>query len=187
MEVTGRSLSDKETELVAYLALHPRGVTEAQIRTALWPEREAPRGTFNNLVSGTRRHLGYATDGQRLLPHCAKGLYRLHPAVACDLTTLEDATSSGASDGDMGGLVACLAALRGRPFAGCAAEWPFDDGLVARAEALIARAARRVAQAASGADAVDVAVDAVVNALAAVPDPAIEDALRALRRATAAA
>jgi hypothetical protein len=184
VEVRGRSLSLKETELAAFLALHPRGATESQIRTALWPERDVPRGTFNNLVSSTRRHLGTTLNGERLLPHCINGIYRVHPAVACDLVELDGLVrDADDGNGEAARLINCLKAMRGRPFEGCASEWPFDDGLVSRAETVIVRAARGVSRAAVHEASVDAAIDAVVSALAAVPDPSIEDTLNDLRQA----
>lgn len=164
VEVHGRTLSAKETELVAFLALSPNGVTEAQVRTALWPDRDAPRGTFNNLVSATRRQLGVTADGELLLPRVANGRYRLHPTVVCDLTRLEGALTAG--DTDL--LSDCLLGLTGRPFDGwVGADWPFDDAVVARAEVLVTRAAASL-RVCDG----ERAALAVANALRAVPDDA---------------
>jgi hypothetical protein len=174
VEVAGRSLSAKETELVAFLATRAAGATEAQIRTALWPDRDAPRGTFNNLVSATRRQLGRAEDGGYLLPRVSEGRYRLHASVTCDLDQLEAAFERCAQGDDANDVVDALLATNGRPFDGWAgADWPFDDAVVARAEVVISKAARLVGKVGG-----DRAASAVVKALAAVPDPSIEDALR---------
>lgn len=163
VNVGGRSLSGKETELVAFLALAPQGATEAQIRTALWPERDVPRGTFNNLVSSTRRHLGTTGDGELLLPRFGNGRYRLHPSVRCDLTELERALEAGDSDA----IAACLLAVTGRPFDGWAGtDWPFDDAVVSRAEVLISHAAQLLGRS----DGTGSGVRALTNALRAVPE-----------------
>jgi hypothetical protein len=174
VEVLGRDLSAKETELVAFLATRPAGATEAQIRTALWPDRDAPRGTFNNLVSATRRHLGAAEDGERLLPRVENGRYRLHPSVTSDLCRLEEAFERCEQSDARPDLIDLLLGMRGRPFDGwVGGDWPFDDAVASRAEVLIARVAQLVADVPH-----DRVTDALVKALEAVQDPAIEDALR---------
>jgi hypothetical protein len=163
VQVRGRALSGKETELVAFLALASQGATEAQIRTALWPERDVPRGTFNNLVSSTRRHLGTTADGELLLPRVGNGRYRLHPSVRCDLTQLELALGAG----DAAAIAACLLAVTGRPFDGWAGtDWPFDDAVVSRGELLISQAAQLLGRS----DGTASGVRALTNALRAVPD-----------------
>lgn len=163
VEVRGRSLSAKETELVAFLALAPHGATEAQIRTALWPDRDAPRGTFNNLVSFTRRHLGTTIDGELLLPKVGHGRYRLHPSMRCDLTELEHALDTE----DSSAMVECLLGVSGRPFDGWrGTDWPFDDAVVSRAEVLISQAAQIVARS----DTSDLGRRALNRARRAVPD-----------------
>lgn len=161
--VRGRALSGKETELVAFLALTSQGATEAQIRTALWPERDVPRGTFNNLVSSTRRHLGTTGDGELLLPRVGSGRYRLHPSVRCDLTELEQALEAG----DSAAIAACLLTVTGRPFDGWAGtDWPFDDAVVSRAEVLISQAAQLLGRS----DETGFSVLPLTSALRAVPD-----------------
>lgn len=172
--VLGRDLSAKETELVAFLATRPAGATEAQIRTALWPDRDAPRGTFNNLVCATRRHLGSTPDGERLLPRVEDGRYRLHSTLTSDLQQLDDTVQKCSESGGWVDVIDRLLSLRGRPFDGwTGGDWPFDDAITSRAEVVIARAAQLVANVSH-----ERVADALVKALDAVQDPAIEDALR---------
>ena len=143
----------KCVELAAYLQLHPRGVTDDPLKTALWSEAPVP-SHFNSIVSTTRVQLGYASDGTQHLPrYQASGqLYRLGPFATTDLARFEarvaDARQSSSSD-------ACLprpyvppsswyAASLSRRRAGF--EWAFSEGFVASAEAMVADAAHTLAQ-----------------------------------------
>jgi hypothetical protein len=69
------------TELVVYLALHPEGVDEEQIREALWPESNPTRSAFNETISRARRCLGLDPTGDHHVRHCERGRYRLGPYV----------------------------------------------------------------------------------------------------------
>ena len=190
VEVRGVHLGPKETELVTYLALHPEGATEDQLRTALWPDRVAPRGTFNNVVSLTRRHLGTDAAGEPLLPRRHGGRYRLRPSVSCDLLSVEralDAARDAATPGHaLDTLAEALTGVRGRPFDGWTGpEWPFEQAFVARAEATVAAAAHRLVDLALAAGRPELARIAVARGLQAVADPLLEDDLRRLPAAAA--
>lgn len=128
-------LTGRQAELVAYLACHPAGVTEDQLRTALWGDQPATRGSFNNLVSATRRRLGSIGDGPALPAVGEDRCYRLHPAVDCDLRLLQEADSPA-------GRKQLLQAVRGRPFdAPRGFGWADRKGLTGWAATRIATAA----------------------------------------------
>ena len=102
-------LTARQVELVAYLACHREGVGEDRVRAALWGDRPSTRGTFNNLVSNTRRQL-CTVDGEQALPPLGPDRrYRLHPKLRCDLALLDEAANDA-------GAALLLAAVRGTPF-----------------------------------------------------------------------
>jgi hypothetical protein len=135
----------KSKELVVYLALHPDGVDEAQLKAALWPGQQPTSGSFNQTVSKARLCLGRAEDGSHHLPHVSDGRYRLGPSVTSDLRRLEAAFAraiASSADEVMDELTAALAAIRGVPFAGGTGyEWAHAAGWVARTESIAADAA----------------------------------------------
>jgi hypothetical protein len=71
----------KSKELVVYLALHPDGVDESSLKSALWPEQVPSQGSFNQTVSRARLCLGRTEDGAHHLPHVADGRYRVGVSV----------------------------------------------------------------------------------------------------------
>jgi DNA-binding SARP family transcriptional activator len=82
----------KSLELLAYLALHPRGADAEQIWEALWPERPLNRGTLHTTVYTARNRLGDASDGTPYLPDAREGFYRLHPELGLDWTRFQKLT-----------------------------------------------------------------------------------------------
>lgn len=157
--VMGRRVLD----LVAYLAVHPEGVGEERLRTAVWPDGVA-RGTFNNTVSTVRSALG-TVEGRLLLPTLGEDRrYRLDPGVTCDLAMF----TALPSDAGLHELDAALSLVRGRPFDAAAGfEWAWREGFVALAERSVAAVAHRAAVAHldnGDADAALAAVDAGVRA-----------------------
>jgi len=143
-----------ELELVAYLALHPPGVDEGRLRTALWPEAAPSRAAFNQTVSRARQPLGSAPDGSLHLPRVAEGdgfMYRLGPAVDCDASVLEAAYAAVRRDPTPAGfddLELALELVRGIPFEGTRGgwEWAYVEGHAARLSAIAAEAAHLVAR-----------------------------------------
>lgn len=169
-------LSGRLLEALTFLAVHPAGVTESEIRTALWGDRPSSSGALRNLVWQLRSQLGSAADGQPLVAFADEcGKYRLHGDVICDFLRLADT-------GDGPQLRELLSSARGRPFE-CRRgfEWAHAEGLVAWAEARIVALAEELGEAAihnrDGAAAVSLA-DA---ALVVVPED--ERLYRALFRA----
>ncbi len=143
-------MGGKALELVVYLALHPRGVGDDGLQTALWPDRMPARGTFNNLVSLARRQLGSDADGSALLPHAVDRRYRLAPLVGCDLARFEALADQvdlvpGGDFLDL--LVGALELVTGRPFDEADGyEWAHREGLVAAAERRVVAVAHRLAE-----------------------------------------
>jgi DNA-binding SARP family transcriptional activator len=137
-------------ELVVYLALHPAGVDEGRLKTALWPDRAPQGGAFNEAVSRARRCLGLAADGSHHLPHVRDGIYRLGDGAATDFTLLERAyrrVRISASEDTVGEVAEALALVRGLPFEGSRGyEWAHAEGFVSRMEGLVADAAGLVAE-----------------------------------------
>lgn len=76
----------RSTELVVYLALHPEGVNEEQIREALWPEDNPSRTAFNETVSRARRCLGLDPSDEPHVRHIKHGRYTLGPYVHLERT-----------------------------------------------------------------------------------------------------
>ena len=141
----------KSKELVIYLALHPRGVDEGRLKTALWPDQVPSQGSFNQTMSRARMCLGRDADDEHHLPHVADGLYRLGPAVDTDFRRLEEAFAAATTNGTeatMDRLADALRAVRGMPFEGAGGgyEWAHTEGLLARIEAITADAALLLAE-----------------------------------------
>jgi hypothetical protein len=118
-------LPPRLVEAAAYLATHPEGVTESEIRTALWRDQPSTGGALRNLLWQLRRQLGATACGEPAVAFAdADGRYRLHPGVRCDLDDLFR------SDDEVG-----LRSVRGRVFeAPKGFEWAYAEGLVAWAE-----------------------------------------------------
>jgi hypothetical protein len=139
-------------ELVVYLALHPRGVTEAQIKDALWDE-EPSTGAFNQTVSRARIALGKGSDGALHIPTVADCLYRPGPHLVSDWQILEVAWEfarrSLGDDSARQRLRECLDLVAGLPFAGSKGfEWAYEEGVPHRAQAVVEEAAEFVKEAA---------------------------------------
>jgi DNA-binding winged helix-turn-helix (wHTH) protein len=128
-------------ELTVYLALHPRGVAESQIKAALWPEDIPSQGAFNQCVSRARRALGVASDGSQHLPFVADATYRRGAHVVTDWELLETAWIQARRDRSEVAIEAVRSALtlvRGLPFEGSRGfEWAYEEGLPQRMSAVI--------------------------------------------------
>lgn len=140
-------------ELVAYLALHPGGVTASQLKTVIWPEAIPTQDTFNVNIYRARSSLGLDRDGNHHLPHAVMNdmAYSVGKYVTTDLArfTRLVARSSSATDqveeADL--LDEAIQLLRGQPFEGVRGyEWAYTGGTIAELEATISDAAHRLAQ-----------------------------------------
>lgn len=110
----------RATELITYLALHPRA-SHHQLDEALWPGVRVSRNTRNPLVSRARRWLGDAPDGRSYLGKFSDGeLYALHPTITCDWHDFCVLSKRGFAAGPAGldDLHTALELVRGRPFLG---------------------------------------------------------------------
>lgn len=166
----------RTVELIAYLALHPKGVTASQLKTAIWPEAMPTQDTFNVTVHRARAGLGLDRDGKHHLPHAVTSDvgYTVGPHVTTDLARFTDlvSRSRSAADGDQESelLRQAIDLLRGQPFEGVRGyDWAFTEGTVVEAEAMIADAAHRLAQLALDRGVADLATWAAMQGLKSVP------------------
>lgn len=144
------SLTERETELVAFLATRDQAVDADTVQTALWPQRMVSAKRWWNIVADTRRALGTATDGEFHFPPVAQGeRLRLRSTVGTDLGHLQRQLRAAANDPPDAAIVDLTAALevvRGRPFAAAHGyAWANAYGLVAHAEAVVVDAAHLLA------------------------------------------
>ena len=70
-------------ELVVYLAMHPKGVTNEAWATALWPDRLMAPSSLHSTASVARRALGQNREGEDHLPR-SHGRLCLAPTVGTD-------------------------------------------------------------------------------------------------------
>lgn len=141
----------RSEELVVYLALHPRGVDEQALKTALWPDSLPSTHTFNQVVSRARICLGTAPDGSHYLPRLEDGRYRLNQWVTTDADRLESALRAARANptvDSIDALARTLGLVRGQPFQGVKVgyEWAHSEGLATRFEIMAADAAHLVAE-----------------------------------------
>jgi hypothetical protein len=144
VEVRGspERLAGKSLELVAYLALHPDGAHEDQIRAALWPDRPLHANSWATRVSITRRALGRGSDGRPRLARFRDHVGWLTSDVRVDLDPLTEAL---AHPDDPAGLHAALTSVRGRPFdVARGFEWAHRESHLAAAERLVVAAAHQL-------------------------------------------
>lgn len=190
VEVHGAELINRRriTELVAYLALHPGGVSAGRLKTAVWPEGEPTRDTFNVTVHRARSALGVDSDGEPHLPHAVTngGGYSVGPHVTTDLARFNDlvrrsrTAADEATEADL--LRQAVGLLRGQVLEGAAGyEWAFTEALVAETEATISDAAHRLAQLELACGDANAATWAATQGLKAVPgsEPLFRDRMEA--------
>lgn len=110
-------------ELIAYLALHPRGASRDELTDALWPQldTEAARKRLWQSATDARRALGdaWVREGERYELDRA----RLH----IDLDQLDHLLASTDADSDPQTLGAALALWRGKPLEGSDFAWADGD------------------------------------------------------------
>ena len=143
----------KSRELAVYLALHPRGVGEAELDEALWPSdggRLVPRSTRDSTVSVARTALGGAG---RLLP--AQGLdrekrYQVSAEVGSDFALFCTLHRQARADGTVEPLLVALGLIRGRPFEGVLSgrtfTWVHTEGHARHIESEVGDAADLAAE-----------------------------------------
>jgi DNA-binding SARP family transcriptional activator len=151
--VGGRSPLERRRciEMVAYLALHPKGADDERLKTVLWFDRAPTTSTFNTTVSTARSQLGNASDGTPHFPHvvATAGVYQLGPLVTTDLARFEARVahaSRSVPSVAIETLRSALELVRGKPFEGARGyEWAFSESLIANIEAKVADAAHQLA------------------------------------------
>lgn len=143
VQVTGacRPFTRAWTEdLVVYLAMHPRGVSNEVWPVALWPDRIVAEPTRHSTVSAARRALGTDAAGRDHLPR-SNGSLRLGPSVTTDWARFQKLAAVEGPEGPRAWADA-LALVRGRPFEGLrAADWPVLEGFEARVQDDVVRLA----------------------------------------------
>src|SRR4051794_28179807 len=121
----------RATELIAYLAVHRRGVTSAQLATVHSPRVLRSPATLHSLVSRTRRWLGADEDGVPWLPRAQSGaLFLLDRRVRTDWEEWLDLVGGSPTATDTRSLVSALELVRGQPISGTPpARWGWADDL----------------------------------------------------------
>jgi DNA-binding SARP family transcriptional activator len=128
----------KVVESLAYLVLHPDGVSKLRWATALWPDRALSQNSLNTAVWQLRRALGVDEKGERRLPAARSGRLRLAVDVRSDVGLFEEYVSAGTAEG----LRAGLELVRGEPFDGIGnPDWVLLEGHSSRVGELVAEAA----------------------------------------------
>jgi DNA-binding SARP family transcriptional activator len=128
----------KVVESLAYLVLHPDGVSKLRWATALWPDRALSQNSLNTAVWQLRRALGVDESGERRLPAARSGRLRLAADVKSDIGLLEECVAAGTAEA----LRAGLELVRGQPFDGLGSpDWVLLEGHASRVEELVAEAA----------------------------------------------
>ena len=152
VDIAGATVDRRKiVELLAYLTLHPGGVTDEHLKTALWPNQAPSTATFNTTISQARHALGRRTEDILRFPHFAAtgGLYRLDASVTCDALRFE-ARAKHARHCEPADAIEtlhdALELVRRMPFSAPAGfEWAHTEGLIASYEAMISDAAHRLA------------------------------------------
>ncbi len=128
-------------ELVVYLAMHPKGVTNEAWATALWPDRLMAPSSLHSTASVARRALGQNREGEDHLPR-SHGRLCLAPTVGTDwdrFVALCEADSPRCWR-------AAIGLVRGRPFEGLrASDWPVLEGIAPAIEATVVDLSGRLA------------------------------------------
>ncbi len=178
VEVTGAAqpfARHRHLEITVYLAMHPDGVSDERLKTALWPDQAPKTATFNTAISTTRSHLGRDTTGDPHFSHfaAANRRYRLGARATSDYARfgarVEHAQQAGTEEA-IADLRSALDLVRGQPFAEVHGfEWAWSEGFVASIETAVANAAHDLAQRYLELGDPDGAIWAAMRGLAAAP------------------
>lgn len=165
----------RHLEIAVYLALHPDGVSDERLKTALWADAAPTTSTFNTAISSTRAPLGRDAHGEpHLEPFVDAGrTYRVGKQVTSDwhrfTMRLEHALHADQTTA-IRDLRDALALVRGQPFAESHGfEWAWSEGLIANMELTVARAAHQLATWCLETGDTDGAIWAAMQGLVAAP------------------
>lgn len=129
-------------ELVAYLAMHPRGAANEAWATALWPDRLMAAPTLHSTASAARRALGRSRAGHDHLPR-RHGRLALAPTVGTDWDRFRRLAASPCPDA----WAEAMGLVRGRPFQGLRSpDWTVLEGVAAEVEDGVVQMAARLAE-----------------------------------------
>ncbi|MDT5024859.1 MAG: hypothetical protein QOE61_1285 [Micromonosporaceae bacterium] len=118
----GRTLEIREpfhTEIVVYLASHPRGADRFELENALWPGKEIGPASLKVAMARTRSWLGQTATGQPWLADAKeKRLYRLTPGYLFDWHLFRRLRARAKTRGaqGIGDLRTALELVQNRPF-----------------------------------------------------------------------
>lgn len=127
------------TELIVYLAMHRRAVSNEVWATALWPDKLMAASGLHSLTSVARRSLGRGENGMDHLPR-ARGHLRLADSVGTDWMNFKNLADNGLWE-------QALQLVRGRPFESLRySDWPVMEGWVALMESEITSVALYTAE-----------------------------------------
>ena len=132
----------RSQETTLYLAMHPQGVSEAQLDERIWPTRTVPASTRDPVISAVRAALG----GINRFPHATsqgqEKLYRLSDHVETDWSHFCSLYRTGRQNDSLESLQAALDLVRGPPFGdldgGPGYQWLHTEGHVRHMQAEIA-------------------------------------------------
>jgi hypothetical protein len=132
----------RSQETTLFLAMHPQGVSEAQLDEKIWPTRKVPPSTRDPVISAVRAAIG----GVERFPHAtAQGpqkLYRLSEQVGTDWSQFCTLYRVGRQNASVESLRGALELVRGRPFGdldgGPGYQWLHTEGHVRHMQAEIA-------------------------------------------------
>ncbi len=145
-----KGLRSKAPELLAYLLVHPAGVTRDAAIEALWPELDPDRGVawFKAVLGNLRRALGPAAAANTAVIARVGDRYQANPdLIGCDLWRFQRAlaTAGAATDpaAKSAALKQALAAYHGDLMDGADYDWALTEREDLRRQAI--SAARRLA------------------------------------------
>jgi DNA-binding SARP family transcriptional activator len=176
------------TEIVIYLATHPRGVDIADLEAAIWPHG-AKASTVHPALARTRTWLGSNEQGEPNLPITSGGRLRLAATVLTDwnmFTRLVRRAEQRPNDA-ISDLTAALNLVQGRPFENLPTGrygWLAENLLEQHIPTVVVDAAHRLAEILL--DHGDITRAQQVSQLALSVDPYDERTWRDLMRAAAA-
>jgi DNA-binding SARP family transcriptional activator len=151
----------RATELIAYLALHPDGVTTGQLAEvhAASPAEYLLRSTLHSLVSRMRRWLGHSPDGRAYLPRTGSGgVIALDRTVRTDWHTWLDLVGPKPAAASTEALEEALRLVRGRPLEGVPGDrWLWATPLQVEMTAAVIEACHELATRAMAAGDIDTA------------------------------